>query len=119
MNYRVGLLVLAIAVPGTAFAEDVPVVGLDENNQSVVRNIPSGQYSDSLKTVLFSVQGSMLPLLENGCQKAPRQGSWALRTVTVGVNAGIQGGLGPIISLTGKARFRVVFTNQRNAVYPD
>lgn len=91
----------------------IPVLGIDENGALIEKNIPSGEYSKQLGKVLFSVQDSTLPILE---QKNAHFG-WQLRTVVVGLGISGEGGIGPI-KFGGVSRLKIAFTDSIDPPLP-
>lgn len=118
-------LVLGIALAassGVVWAEEIPVVGLDQDRKPFVRGVPAEEFMGKLNSALSATHGSVLPALEaRSCEK-PAQNtkmSWALRTVVVGISVGMEAGLGPIIGMSAGARFRLIYTNHPNPSLPD
>lgn len=102
-----------------AFAAEIPIVGIDKDRKPFVTSVPADRYQARLTAVLDATDQSLQPALERTRCKSPGKASWNLRTVAVGVSAGVGGGLGPIVNASAEARVRLVYTNSLNPVFPD
>jgi len=101
-------------------ATEIPIIGLNENNESVVKMIPMKHYQSSMTSAMSAVQDSMIPALEsNGAKSKGKKRRWRMDTVGVGIGLSATIGLGPIVSVSPSAHLRLVFTRSPNPVYPD
>ncbi len=99
-------------------AQNINIVGLDSNGRPTAMEISPGNFSQTIATVVTSVQSSIEPALVLHEDAAPVS-PYELRTVSVGTTISGSLGLGPIWSIGGIARLRLVFSNSTNPVYPD
>jgi hypothetical protein len=119
----IAALALALAVGGNAGAESapetVPVVGLDASGNSLVQEVPTPLFRHGMNSVLASVQDSLSPVLASHSKNEALAPAWELRNVSIGVTFTGTLGLGPVWSLSGTGRLRLVYSDSLNPVYPD
>jgi hypothetical protein len=98
--------------------DQVPVIGLDENEAAVVNTIPLEKFQETMKTAFSAVQGSLLSVLD-AHEASLKATSWRLQTIGIGIGLQGQLGLGPVWNITASPRLRLIFTNSNQPVYPD
>lgn len=97
-----------------ARATEIPVISVDPDGTSVVRNIPEGQYLEGLRSVLSSVSEVTLSRLDSkafaqSCEIQPEARGWNLRAIAIGIGARVSAGLGPLIGGSARASMRMVY----------
>ena len=117
------LLALLIGGQGKASEETqeqtITVVGLDEDGRSLAKEIPLPAFRKTMRALVMAVNDSAQPILAKRSASVPINQIWALRNLAIGTTIGASIGLGPIWSIAGAARLRLVFSNSKNPVYPD
>jgi hypothetical protein len=103
----------------SAFAGEIPIVGIDKNRQPFLKNVPSQEYQSRLAAMILGADSNIQPALARQTCPLPKKSGWLLRTVAIGIGAGVEAGLGPIIHASAKTRIRLVYTNSTNPVFPD
>jgi len=104
--------------------DSIAIIGLDQEGQAVTKWVPKKIWNDHLLGSLNAVQDSLRPSLlrldENAYIKNNESfKAWELRTIAIGVGLNAQFGLGPLFSVTLSPKFKLIFSNSRNPVYPD
>jgi hypothetical protein len=92
----------------SAFAQDIPVVGVDDQGQVIESYVPEVLFKERLTTAIQSVQDSTAKAIKKQIHTPTH---WMLRTVVVGLGINMEIKAGPIIKLGALPRFRVAFTN--------
>lgn len=105
-------LLCALAFGGCRHV-DVPLVGLDEQGNSVSISMPAEKYGKNLSTAIASVHESVIPALAGRSER----GGLALRTVAVGAGVSAEVGIGPL-KVGAFPRFRLMFTNSKDPATP-
>ena len=116
-----GALCICLGAKASKGAADdtVPVIGLDGNGNSLVQQVPAALFRQGMLAVTSTVQDSLSPVLASQTANAVLAPAWELRNVSVGVTFTGTFGLGPIWSISGIGRLRLVFSDSLNPVYPD
>ncbi|MGK5081660.1 hypothetical protein WDW37_00020 [Bdellovibrionota bacterium FG-1] len=122
---RAGLAVVlgSIALTGALTAHSafsrglspVALIGLGDSGQNGFRSISPGSYRDQMEVAVQSVHESVFP--ELACTRNP-DGPLRLNTVVVGFAINTQVGLGPIFSISGKPRIRLLYSRARIPTFP-
>ena len=113
------LCVLSFSSSICAFAEDITVLGLDTQGHSVAQVISGEEYQTRLQGTLQGVNDSVMPILRNSKSLSSHHGRWWLRTIAVGTGLAAQVGPAPLFSATARGRFRLVYSNSINPIFPD
>ena len=117
------LVVLIFFISTSVFAEDISVLGLDQEGHSVVQVLSEEDYLTRLQGALQGVHDSIVPVLQSSTSlgnSEPRpSGKWKLRTISVGTGLAGQIGPAPLLSATARGRFRMVYTNSKTPIFPD
>ncbi len=114
MNKLIFISIIFVSIPLFASQDEVPLVGLDSDNQPIEVFINKKEYQGRLGRMISSVQESTLPVLT---KRDPRQG-WSLRTVMVGIGVSMEVGISKIFKLGAIPRFKVAFTNSSDPGLP-
>jgi hypothetical protein len=111
----VAIMVLLLGISGASFANEIPVIGTDEQGQEVVKYFPRNRYARNLAYVIQATQDEALPALN----KAKPGKRWKIRTLALGIGVDIKLGLTPFFELGFAPRFRAILTNNKdNPVIP-
>lgn len=103
-----------VSVASPAQEEGLHMIGLDESGAAIDVVIPRHKYAQRLSRLVSSTQASTVPVLA----KARADKGWRLRTVVVGVGLGLSVGVGPILELNATPRFRLLFSNSVEPIFP-
>ena len=118
-----GMLGVSLSLSLVASANDVTVFGADQNGSDQVRVFTGEDYLVRLKGTLTAVNDSIAPILKNDSSSDSTTPNtlkkWKLRTMAVGTGLAGQLGLGPVLSITGRGRFRLVYSNSPDPIFPD
>jgi hypothetical protein len=110
-----GALVTPISLAGAA--EDLVLVGLDENQQGVEAALSSQEYLDRLTNAVSAASDSTLEALGRARLESKAAKSWHVHVVLVGVSAEVEVGVGPL-KLKVAPRFRLAFTDLDDPALP-
>lgn len=108
------LIPLVLMTPGTGYADDIPMVGLDSNGKQLFVDVSQDVYEKSLANAVQSVEQSVLSTLNQHAQAKP----WVLQSITVGISASVEFGNELILKVSAVPRFRLVFSNSKEPVTP-
>jgi hypothetical protein len=108
MKSLIILLVCLNGLTSSAYSNDVPVIGIDEQGKVVEEFVPEVLFKEKLSTAVQSVQDSTAKAIKKQIQVP---GRWMLRSIVVGLGVNMEIKAGPIIKLGALPRFRVAFTN--------
>lgn len=98
----------------TSFAKGIPLIGLNRDGKQVSVSVSQSDFEKQMKEIATSVHESAMPAL----LQHSRGHYWMLRTLVIGVGLQLDAGLGPILSITTKPRFRLVYTNSSAPFFP-
>jgi len=98
----------------TLGAENILMVGLDNNGQEVAVEVPEKKYKENLKKAIVGVEMSALPTLQ---KKSEKSKGWMLRTAVLGLGVNMEVGLGEL-KFGILPRFRVGFSNAKEPSVP-
>ena len=112
-SFIVGLVFLA-SLSVFAVDEEIPLVGLDENDVPIESVVTKQEYQEKMSALLASVQQSTIPTLT---QRNAGSG-WRLRTVVVGIGTSVEVGVKSVLTLGFLPRFKVAFTNSSDPGLP-
>jgi hypothetical protein len=116
----ISLTIISVSPGADAQSDDMPIVGLDRNLHSYSRWIPGMHYLTRFKSVTGAVQQSLAPVFQEAeSRPVSAHSAWKLRTIAVGTSCGLEAGLGANSHISAEARFRLVYTNSLNPVFPD
>ncbi len=72
--------------------DDIPVLGLDEQGNSIVRYMPKGKYIKKYSPLMNQITNESNKVLERHSQNKP----WKLKRVTIGMEFVFEAEFGPI-----------------------
>jgi len=102
-----------LALAGCNQYDGIPMIGVDSQGNPVQVFVPEKEYSERVVAVASSVNDSALPALN---RQKTRPG-WMVRTLTIGINASAQIGIGPF-QIGAVPRFRFIFSNSTDPTLP-
>jgi len=108
------VFVLLFSIQAYCSEDDIPLVGIDKAGSPIQIFVPKKDYQKKFSQLISSVNDSTMPVLEkrNLFQK------WSLRTIVVGISVTLEAGFSPIFKLGLLPRFRILFSNSKDAVLP-
>lgn len=93
---RISLLFLSIATLASCAnkrnKDDIPVLGLDEQGNSIVRYMPKGKYIKKYSPLMNEISNKSNHVLEKHSNNKP----WKLKRVTIGMEFVFEAEFGPI-----------------------
>ncbi len=92
----------------------VALLGLDSRGKPLEIFVNKETLSQSLGSLMDSVNETTLLTLENSSEKK----EWFLRTAVVGLGVKIEAGLGPFVKVSATPRLKLAFSNQIKPVVP-
>lgn len=115
MNALGFLWLLLIGLSAAAYAESIPVMGLDENGQEKMTYYSIEEYAKGVAQMVNATYEEVMPAL----RYSQKQGKlWRIREVSLGIGVEISLGVTPIFKLGLAPRFRANFSNSTDPVVP-
>lgn len=92
-----------------------PVLGVGEDGEVIEEWVPESEYRERFGESLRVVAASS----EAGLNTAGSNSRfWPLRTIVIGIGGAIEAGVGPIWKIKVSPRFKLAFTNEKEAALP-
>jgi hypothetical protein len=112
------LVLLVGASPVASGTDDIALVGIDSNGNSVETTLSSDEYLKRLSGAMEAVTSSTLEGLRQTRPLFKGSKPWKVRTVVVGVGAELEAGVGPILKLKAAPRFKLAFSDSNDPALP-